>query len=63
MWAFSHVRGCYLEHILREENDVVDLLAKEGARGSCRLKFLESPPQADIPLLADDYRGTLFVRR
>lgn len=52
-----------LEHLLREGNTVADLLAKEGADDSCRMKVLESPSSAAIPLLADDYRGTLFMRR
>ena len=51
-----------LEHILREGNAVADLLAKDGARGNSRLTLLESPPSAALPLLADDYRGTLFLR-
>lgn len=49
--------------ILREGNAVVDLLAKDGTRDSCRLKLLEDPLQAALPLLADDYCGTLFMRR
>ena len=51
-----------LEHILREGNAVADCMAKEGARGSDRLKLWESPPVAALPLLADDYRGTFFFR-
>ncbi|KAL6494820.1 hypothetical protein OROGR_031620 [Orobanche gracilis] len=51
-----------LEHILREGNTVADFLAKEGARDSCRLKCWDSPPGAAASLLADDYRGALFLR-
>lgn len=50
------------EHILREGNAVADVLAKDGASGNSRFRFLASPPPAAIPLLAEDYRGTLFLR-
>lgn len=51
------------EHILCEGNVVADLLAKEGASGSSRFSPLERPPWTVIPLLADDYRDTHFLRR
>lgn len=50
------------EHILLEGNSVADLLTKDGARGNFRLLCLETPPVAVVPLLMDDYRGTLFMR-
>jgi ribonuclease HI len=51
-----------LEHTLREGNAVADLLAKMGAHAASRLQVLDSPPPAALPLLADDHRGTLFLR-
>lgn len=51
------------EHILRKGNVVADVLAKEGASGSSKFSFLASPRVAVIPLMTEDYRGTLLLRR
>lgn len=50
------------EHILREGNAVADLLAKDDACADLRFQCLEAPPLAALLLLADDYRGTSFLR-
>ena len=51
-----------LSHVLREANACADYLANEGARQHCRLIVLKDPLQGLLPLLHEDYKGTLFMR-
>ncbi|XP_057432837.1 uncharacterized protein LOC130725640 [Lotus japonicus] len=51
------------DQILREGITIADFLAKDGARGTCQMRCLDSPPTEAAPLLAAEYRGTLFMRR
>lgn len=47
-----------LNHILREENSVVDVLAKGGARGTAGLVVVDHPPASVAGALTEDYCDT-----
>ena len=51
-----------ISHVLREANSCVDYLAKDGAHGNENLRVLPHPPAGLLPLLREDFMGTLSMR-